>query len=529
MGANALTKSMSFAYLTIYHLKGDGLHVRNFRWIYTLGGCILDHFRALLLARTGLWLRCSNRSRGLLIDESANQAFTTVEKSILLKGLSVVLTESLFFSTNWSHIFLGKLTGNLTEMKNTISWFDFREGETSVMWKSRKAIGAIVVTSILLGSATFPTVTSADQLQDSQQQLKKIQQDQQLQKQHIQQLQSQENSISDQIKSIDNDLQVTERKIADLQAELAQKEQQINQLKDQITRTEKAIQTRNEILRQRVRVMYENGSTSYLDVILSSTSFSDFLDRVSTLSIIAEQDKKILTEIKKQREDLQNQQNQLVVDQQQRQQTYNQLQAMRNLQEQQKSQKEVALSQVHDQRVKEQQDLNEEQAAMDEIAAKIQAIIAAQQAAAKQNSMNQNSSEQQHGSGNWGWPVPSSHVISSGYGPREGGEFHKGIDIAAPVGTPIVAVADGTVLFSGPASGFGHWVVIQHDGGVMSVYGHMYGDEIYVSAGEQVKAGQKIAAVGSDGESSGPHLHFAVATGISDGRMNYVNPWNYLK
>jgi murein DD-endopeptidase MepM/ murein hydrolase activator NlpD len=391
------------------------------------------------------------------------------------------------------------------------------------MRMSRNAFSAVVITSLLLGSVAFPAITSADELQDSQQQLQQMQQNQQQQKQHIQQLQAQEHSIADQIQTIENNLQVTESKIANLEAELSKTEQQITNLKDQISKTEKRLQEQNDLLMKRIRVMYENGSISYLDVILSSTSFSDFLDRVFALSIIAEQDKKILDEVKKDREQLQTQQDQLLAEQKQQKAAYSELSALRQLQQQQKSQKETALAQVHNERVKEEQELQQEQQAMDEIAARIQAMLAQQQA----GSQGGGDSGGQSSSG-WIWPVPSSHVISSGYGPRAGG-FHKGIDIAAPIGTPIVAVADGTVLFAGPASGFGHWVVILHSGGVMSVYGHMYGNELYVSAGQKVKAGQQIAAVGSDGESTGPHLHFAVATGISGGSMNYVNPWNYLK
>nr|WP_236588308.1 M23 family metallopeptidase [Tumebacillus amylolyticus] len=112
---------------------------------------------------------------------------------------------------------------------------------------------------------------------------------------------------------------------------------------------------------------------------------------------------------------------------------------------------------------------------------------------------------------------------------RSGGEFHKGIDIGAPVGTPITAVADGTVWQAGTASGFGHWIVILHDNGVMSVYGHMFSSGVYVSAGQRVQQGQVIGATGNDGESTGPHLHFAIANGVSGGRMNYINPMGYLQ
>ena len=86
--------------------------------------------------------------------------------------------------------------------------------------------------------------------------------------------------------------------------------------------------------------------------------------------------------------------------------------------------------------------------------------------------------------------------------------FHKGVDIANSPGTPILAVMDGTVIDSGPASGFGQWIRIMHDDGTMTVYGHM--QTLDVAVGEHVHAGQKIAGMGSMGFSTGSHLHFEV-------------------
>ena len=105
--------------------------------------------------------------------------------------------------------------------------------------------------------------------------------------------------------------------------------------------------------------------------------------------------------------------------------------------------------------------------------------------------------------------------ISSGYGPREGG-FHHGIDLAGPVGAPIYAAADGTVVAAGPATGFGNWIVLNHNinGHLWStVYGHMFANGVLVKTGDHVTAGQHIANEGNDGESSGPHLHFEVWDG----------------
>lgn len=105
------------------------------------------------------------------------------------------------------------------------------------------------------------------------------------------------------------------------------------------------------------------------------------------------------------------------------------------------------------------------------------------------------------------WVAPTVGQFSSGFGPR-GGRFHAGVDIAAPIGTLILAAAEGTVIASGPAQGYGLWVRIDHGGGVITTYGH--NNRNLVTVGQLVHAGQPIAEVGNRGDSTGPHLHFAV-------------------
>lgn len=104
---------------------------------------------------------------------------------------------------------------------------------------------------------------------------------------------------------------------------------------------------------------------------------------------------------------------------------------------------------------------------------------------------------------------PAEGRFTSGFGARWG-TSHRGIDIAGPIGTPIVSVADGTVLESGPASGFGMWVRVQLEDGTINVYGHI--NRSFVKEGQKVKAGEEIAEIGNRGQSTGPHLHFEVWT-----------------
>jgi len=110
--------------------------------------------------------------------------------------------------------------------------------------------------------------------------------------------------------------------------------------------------------------------------------------------------------------------------------------------------------------------------------------------------------------------------VTSGFGSRWG-RAHKGLDIAAPIGTPIRAPLAGTVIESGPASGFGMWVRVRHDDGTVTTYGHI--NRSLVREGQKVGAGEVIAEVGNRGRSTGPHLHIEVET--PGGRTINPRPW----
>lgn len=129
----------------------------------------------------------------------------------------------------------------------------------------------------------------------------------------------------------------------------------------------------------------------------------------------------------------------------------------------------------------------------------------------------------------WVWPVPGVSKVTSYFGPRVhpikgGSSTHKGIDIGAPLNTPIVSIADGKVISSGSAKGYGHWIRIDHGSGYISIYGHMYANQLKVNVGDIVSAGQVIAGVGSDGESTGNHLHLQLEL-----NGEAIDPLKYIK
>ncbi|MBX6395419.1 MAG: peptidoglycan DD-metalloendopeptidase family protein [Alicyclobacillaceae bacterium] len=382
----------------------------------------------------------------------------------------------------------------------------------------RRGVSAVLA-GILLTGAVVPAARA--DVADSQRQLEEIRAKHQNTAAQIQQLRSRAVTLQEQLQQLQDQLHHTEQQIAELQGQLRTLDAQIADTQAKLIAAEEQLQRRQNLLNQRLRAMYEDGTVSYLEVLLSSTSFTDFVDRMYALSLIAQQDRKLLEETKRKRDEVNALKNQLEA---QRQQQQASLAALSEAQRQMNAQKQMQqeqLQQVQQAQRQEEQEYAREQAVMDALSAAIQAQLAA---------MRQNNVTVQGSSHAWLWPVPSSHLITSDYGDTGGRSApHNGIDIGAPLGSPIVAVDDGVVVYAGPASGFGHWIVIRHANGLMSVYGHMYGSGVLVSQGQQVKRGQVIGLVGSDGESTGPHLHFSVITGFdSAGRMITVNPHSYL-
>ncbi|HVU51257.1 MAG TPA: M23 family metallopeptidase, partial [Polyangia bacterium] len=126
------------------------------------------------------------------------------------------------------------------------------------------------------------------------------------------------------------------------------------------------------------------------------------------------------------------------------------------------------------------------------------------------------------GGGRLRWPLVNvAHNVGSPFGARDG-RAHEGIDLPAPAGTPVVAAADGTVVYAGDGiRGYGNLVVLQHAGDLLTVYAH--NSALYVSAGQTVRAGDRVAAVGQTGRATGPHLHFEVRQGqIPRDPMSYL-------
>ncbi|EZP75103.1 peptidase M23 [Parageobacillus genomosp. 1] len=372
--------------------------------------------------------------------------------------------------------------------------------------------------------------------------------------QEIKKLQSQQKLLSEEIKKLDLAVEETSGKIRNLTADIDQTEQDIEQLQKEIAEVQARIEKRNEILKERVRSLQESGGViSYLEVLLGSQSFSDFIDRMSAVTTIFEADKQIIREqqadkaLKEKKEsELTEKRNRL----QENLEELQQLQQQLNKQMEEKNRLMADLKQKeeehhdHKMALEEEQELLKKQEAavkqqLQQLEEQKRAEAARTYSASPSRGNHVSSSRGSHASSSNVPPVtsgafmrPANGPITSGFGYRSfDHEFHPGIDIGktAPV-VPVVAAADGYVFRSYFSSSYGNVIFITHviNGQVYTtVYAHL--DARLVGEGQRVQKGQIIGYMGNTGESSGPHLHFELHRGQwNAAKSNAVNPLDYI-
>ncbi len=347
----------------------------------------------------------------------------------------------------------------------------------------------------------------------------------------IQELEKLKADTESYVKELDGELARLDDELSSLDSRITDKEADIEETKAQLEEAKKTEEEQYASMKLRIKYMYEKGDTSYLDLLLESGSMSEMLNRAEYIQQISSYDRKKLTEYGEIKEKIADDEEKLEAEHEE----------LLTLQEQTKA-KQDSVEKLVGEKSRELQKYQNQIAANESQLASYQADIEAQEnriqqieAELKRQEEEARKKAQEKGEeyktvsiGNISfiWPCPSSSRITSGFGgrssPTEGASSnHKGIDIGASSGSDIVAAADGTVAISTYSYSAGNYIMINHGGGVSTVYMHC--SKLLVSVGETVKKGQVIAKVGSTGYSTGPHLHFGV-------RVNgaYVNPSQYV-
>ncbi|MBP2651842.1 MAG: Peptidase [Firmicutes bacterium] len=347
--------------------------------------------------------------------------------------------------------------------------------------------------------------------QGTQDQLNDVRQQMEAQQSRMNQAQQQVDTLSNQLQVIQKDLDGALGEYKEITARRKATEQQIENNAETLKKAEETLKKRNTVLNKRMRDIYENGQLSYLDVLLGASDFNDFITRLEFIKRIIHQDVVLITTVKNERDIVLEKRAQLEQDKATAVELEKAAEDKKSIVEQRKRERETLLKKAVDDRDTAEQTYQELQA----ISKRIEEML----------QRTQNGSSQAVGStGTMMWPI--SGPITSEYGWRTHPIFgtqryHSGLDIGADYGDPIRAADSGVVVSAGWLGGYGKAVIIDHGGGLSTVYGH--NSEILVSEGEHVTKGQVIALAGATGYATGPHCHFEVRQNGSP-----VDPMSYL-
>ena len=436
----------------------------------------------------------------------------------------------------------------------------------------KKLVSGLLTVSLTLAFVGVADAASVSQLQKQSSAFKN----------KISSVQSQINSTKQQKASTLSEIQELDRQLASVQAEITQLNTKIQETTANLNKSQQelkeAIATREahyNTLKKRIRVMYEYGNSGYLEALLSSDNFSDFITRLEYTNKLVEYDNKVLKDYthseeviatnvktiakdKKQIEDMKAEQakKQQILDNNiaRKNQIVKQLDSNQSTYEAQIAdlQQQDANVQALIQKAEAEAKAREAAAAKAKADAAAKAKAAAQAAKAKSSSSSRTksstrskSSSYNTGSSNtsggsssatvyssngkhYQYPIPAynGYKPNSGYGYRSspiagGTEFHTGVDLKATLNTDVIAAESGTVIYAGWRGGYGKCVIIDHGGGYSTLYAH--NNVLKVSVGQTVQRGQVIAGAGTTGYSTGVHSHFEV-------RINgqHTNPTGYI-
>lgn len=374
-------------------------------------------------------------------------------------------------------------------------------------------IGRLLTSTLLIGTLFFGSILPVigSELDDIYKEQEKIDQKIKETEKNLKKTEQQRKNSLAELQSINTSIEKTYTEIQALEDKLTVAEQYIDKTEKEINVKEEEVAERTEVFENRLRQIYKQGEVNILEVLFQATSLNDFLTRFEFLKRIAENDTELLaileserTALENKKKDLENQKSDLIA-----------LKASKETKSQQlqiaSSRQETLAKELESQKEAYQKMLNDFQEQSEIIASTIRRM---------QSVGGQSPTWVQ-------WPTPGQHRVTSKYGSRihpitKKASFHTGIDIGAPYGSNIIAAANGKVLFAGWQGAYGNAIIIDHGGGLSTMYAHQ--SKFLVKAGDTVKINQPIGKIGTSGWSTGPHLHFEV-------RINgdHVSPMDYLR
>lgn len=362
---------------------------------------------------------------------------------------------------------------------------------------------AITLAALFLLTSVLPVLANEQELQDVQRRM-------QQQQNKAAQAQQQINSVSEQLRTIQGDLDGALAEYNAIQAKLSRTEEQIVVNTEIMRKAEKNLAERSEILNKRMRDIYKNGQVSYLDVLFGANDFGDFTTRMELLKRVLNQDVVLISKVKAERELILQKKAELEQDKASILELKQAATEKKKLIETRKDEREAVL----DSAINEKDTADRAYKELMETSRRIEQMI--------RNSKPGSKGAEATGALVWPYDGPITSPFGWRTHPIFGTQtFHTGIDIGADHGDPVVAADGGVVIYADWMGGYGKAVIIDHGGGISTLYAH--NSQLLVSEGQRVQKGQTISLIGTTGYSTGPHLHFEVRQNGSP-----TNPMSYL-
>ena len=372
---------------------------------------------------------------------------------------------------------------------------------------------AAALAAVLLGAQLAAPVTWAESIEDKKAELEDIQQQMDAKDAQREQTKQEIGNAVERLVAAQNELAEAKRKLAEIEGRQHALEIKIRQNEAALKAKEADYNKTRKVYEKRLRDIYENGQVNYIDVLLGSTDFRDFASRMYLLQRVIRRDFNLIDTLNTQKQALEHQKT--ILDDNKRE--LDAIHAEATAEQKIIAQKTVERQALYEQALAEKAKLDAE---YEELQRNSQEITAMIQRMEEEGRL----AAQAHGSGQFMWPVNGE--ITSPFGwrvhPIWGTQiFHAGLDIGADYGEPVHAADSGTVVYAGWMGGYGNAVMIDHGGGLVTLYGH--NSSITVGEGQQVGKGETIALAGSTGNSTGPHCHFEVRV-----HGEVTNPLQYL-
>ena len=380
--------------------------------------------------------------------------------------------------------------------------------------------------------AAFSAYATSVELDGAKEQISALEQEKERVEGTLQDLEKQKEDTAAYVRGLDGELAAISRELDRLAGEIGAKEAEISRAQDQLEAAKAREESQYQSMKLRIKYMYENGQTTALEAVLDAKSLSQLLNRAEYASQIAAYDRRMLASYKEAKEAVRMEEEALAAEREDLLQMEEALQAKEASTEELLAAKTAQLAAYEAQSEQAQAQLaqyNADIEAQEQRMRQIEEEMRRREEEARKQAQAQGEAYETVDLGNISfiWPCPSSRRITSAFGDRESptegaSSNHKGVDIGAASGSDILAAAEGEVVISTYSYSAGNYIMIDHGGGVSTVYMHC--SQLLADVGDSVSQGQVIAKVGSTGYSTGPHLHFGIRSGGS-----YVEPLNYVR